>query len=57
MAREAGFTRVGVLSLSLGASAVADALAGEAGLAAIWSDWEGPSDREIITAGGTRLVE
>ncbi len=56
MAREAGFARVGVLSLSLGASAVAGALAGEAGLAAFWIDWEGPSDREIITAGGTRMA-
>ena len=48
-------TRIGVISFSLGASAVAGALAGQRTPAAWWIDWEGPSDREIITAGGRRL--
>lgn len=47
---------VGVLSLSLGVAAAVGALAGST-LPVRWLvDWEGPSDREIITAGGTILV-
>lgn len=52
---EAGLSRVGVLSLSLGASAAAGALA-SGGQAEFWIDWEGPSDREIITYGGRRMA-
>ncbi len=49
--------RVGVLSLSLGVAAAAGALARWPELPVDWLlDWEGPCDREIITAGGTRLV-
>ena len=44
---------VGVLSLSLGCAAVAPALQGSG--VAWWIDWEGPSDREIITAGGQMM--
>lgn len=47
---------VGVLSLSLGVAAAVGALAGSK-LPVRWLvDWEGPSDREIITAGGTIMV-
>ena len=48
---------VGVLSLSLGVAAAAGAIARwpELGVAFLL-DWEGPCDREIITAGGTLLV-
>ena len=50
-------TRVGVLSLSLGAAAAVGALARYVELDVAWLvDWEGPSDRETITAGGTRMV-
>lgn len=49
--------RVGVLSLSLGLAAAAGALARWPELPVPWLlDWEGPCDREIITAGGTRMV-
>jgi hypothetical protein len=48
--------RLGVLSLSLGCAAVAGALAdGNRPKVAWWMDWEGPSDREIITASGRKL--
>lgn len=54
--RDVDARRVGILSLSLGTVAVAGALAnGEHPDVAWWIDWEGPSDREIITAGGTRM--
>lgn len=48
----------GVLSLSYGIVAAAAALSRwPEELPARWLlDWEGPSDREIITTGGTRLV-
>ncbi len=49
-------TRIGVISLSLGCAAVAGALAStdrpEVGW---WIDWEGPSDRDVITAHGHRM--
>ncbi|MBN2801271.1 MAG: alpha/beta hydrolase [Deltaproteobacteria bacterium] len=46
-----------VLSLSLGASATAGALLlADRPRVELWMDWEGPSDREIITAGGTRMA-
>lgn len=49
-------TRLGVLSFSLGCAATAGALAqGERPAVAWWIDWEGPSDREIITAGGRMM--
>lgn len=49
---------VGVLSLSLGVAAAAGALARwpEAMPARWLVDWEGPCDREIITAGGTLML-
>lgn len=48
--------RVGVLSLSLGVAAAAAALARWPELPVPWLvDWEGPCDREVITAGGTRM--
>lgn len=48
---------VGVLALSLGLAAAAGALARWPELPVQWLlDWEGPCDREIITAGGTRMV-
>jgi predicted acyl esterase len=48
---------VGVLSLSLGLAAAAAALARWPELPVAWLvDWEGPCDREIITASGTRMV-
>ncbi len=48
---------VGVLALSLGIAAAAGALARWPELdAAFLLDWEGPCDRQIITAGGTILV-
>lgn len=53
-----GVSSVGVLSLSYGVVAAVGALS-RAGsdLPVRWLvDWEGPSDREIITTGGTRLV-
>lgn len=51
-------TGVGVLSLSYGIVAAAPALAEPLDNRRVrWLvDWEGPSDREIITTGGTRLV-
>jgi dienelactone hydrolase len=51
-------TNVGVLSLSLGICASVGALVRYADeLPVRWLvDWEGPSDREIVTAGGTRMV-
>lgn len=48
--------RTVVVSISLGLSMAAGALASFAGPVRALIDWEGPSDREIITAGGTRLV-
>lgn len=49
--------RVGVVALSLGLAAAAGALARWPELPVPWLlDWEGPCDREIITAGGTRMV-
>lgn len=47
---------VGVLSLSLGIAAAVGALASDPGLAAWLLDWEGPSDREIVTSGGAKLA-
>ncbi len=49
---------VGVLALSYGIVAAAGALARyPAELPVRWLvDWEGPSDRDIITTGGTRLI-
>lgn len=48
--------RVGLLSLSLGVAAAVGAAARWPELPIDWLvDWEGPCDREIITAGGTRL--
>ncbi len=47
---------VGVLSLSLGLAAAVGALARHPDLPVRWLvDWEGPCDRETITAGGTRM--
>ncbi len=53
-----GVASVGVLSLSFGIVAAAGALARFADeLPVRWLvDWEGPSDRDIVTTGGTRLV-
>ncbi|MDP2305785.1 MAG: hypothetical protein Q8P18_07135 [Pseudomonadota bacterium] len=55
-----GVTSVGVLALSYGIVAAVPALVLGAEAEALpvrWLvDWEGPSDREIITTGGTRLV-
>jgi hypothetical protein len=49
--------RIGVVSLSLGCAATAGALAsGNRPNVAWWIDWEGPSDREVITAGGRKLL-
>ena len=48
--------RIGILSLSLGASATGPALCRTPVAVSWWIDWEGPSDREIITAGGKRLA-
>ncbi|MFZ5477428.1 MAG: alpha/beta hydrolase family protein [Myxococcota bacterium] len=50
--------RVGVLSLSLGVAAAAGALARwRDELDVSWLvDWEGPCDREIVTAGGTKMA-
>jgi hypothetical protein len=47
---------VGVLSLSLGIAAAVGALAADPGIATWLLDWEGPSDREIITSGATLLA-
>lgn len=49
---------VGVLSLSLGVCAASAALASWPDeMSARWLvDWEGPSDREVITTGGTRMA-
>ncbi|HNH46902.1 MAG TPA: CocE/NonD family hydrolase, partial [Myxococcota bacterium] len=48
--------RVGVLSLSMGLVAAAGALARWPELPVSWLvDWEGPCDREILTAGGTKM--
>ena len=49
--------QVGVVALSLGLAAAAGALARWPELPVPWLlDWEGPCNREIITAGGTRMV-
>ena len=50
--------QVGVLSLSLGIAAAAGALLAYADeMDACWLvDWEGPSDRDIITAGGKLMA-
>lgn len=48
--------RVGILAVSLGVSMAVGAVA-RCGAPAAWVlDWEGPCDREIITAGGTKLA-
>lgn len=47
--------RIGVISLSLGCTAVAGALAEGAPPTTFWIDWEGPCDREIITSGGKMM--
>ncbi len=53
--RQHGVRDVGVLSLSLGLAAATAALARWPALDVRWLvDWEGPCDREVITAGGTR---
>ncbi|MBK9371318.1 MAG: hypothetical protein IPN01_34325 [Deltaproteobacteria bacterium] len=51
-------TRVLVVSISLGLAMACGALADWADGPAVTAliDWEGPCDREIITAGGARLV-
>ncbi len=54
-ARELG-PWVGVLGLSLGLSAAAAAVAHPDVDVRFLLDWEGPCDREIITAGGARLA-
>lgn len=54
--RDVDLERTVVVSISLGLSMAAGALASYAGPVRALIDWEGPSDREIITAGGTRLV-
>jgi hypothetical protein len=57
LAERPGVPWVGVLSLSLGVAAATAALSGPDAPEARWLvDWEGPCDREIITAGGTRMV-
>ncbi|MFT5585958.1 MAG: hypothetical protein ACI9VR_003554 [Cognaticolwellia sp.] len=48
--------RTVVVSISLGLSMAAGALASFKGPVLALVDWEGPSDREVITAGGTRLL-
>ncbi len=48
--------RTVVVSISLGLSMAAGALVSFDGPVLALVDWEGPSDREIITAGGTRLI-
>jgi hypothetical protein len=49
--------RLGVLSISLGLSMACGALANWPDSPAQWLlDWEGPSDREIITSGGRILA-
>lgn len=47
--------RIGVVSVSLGVSMAVGAVANMGAEAAWLLDWEGPCDREIITAGGTRM--
>ena len=48
--------RIGILAISLGVSMAVGAVA-RCGAEAAWLlDWEGPSDREVITAGGTKLA-
>jgi hypothetical protein len=48
-------TSVAVLSLSFGVVAAAALLSRELGVR--WLvDWEGPSDRDVVTTGGTRLT-
>lgn len=48
--------RIGLVAISLGVSMAVGAAA-RAGAPVAWIlDWEGPSDREIITAGGTILT-
>lgn len=49
-------TRVLVVSISLGLSMAAGALIDPPVSVRALIDWEGPSDREIITAGGTRMA-
>jgi hypothetical protein len=49
-------TRVGVVALSQGVAMAVGAVARRS-LGARWLlDWEGPSDREVLTAGGTHLA-
>ena len=47
--------RVGVLAISLGVAMGVGGVALRGAPAAWVVDWEGPCDREIITAGGTRM--
>lgn len=48
---------IGVLSLSMGVAAAVGCLSQYRDLPVRWLlDWEGPSDREILTAGGTIMV-
>ena len=51
-------TRIGVVAISLGVSMAVGAVASaELDTPVAWLlDWEGPSDREIITAGGARMA-
>lgn len=55
-----GPASLGIVSVSLGVSMAVGAAAGVAGAPPAeiaWIiDWEGPSDREIITAGGTKMT-
>ncbi len=58
LAADSGCTgRIGVLSLSLGIAAATGALTRWPELPVAWLlDWEGPCDRETITASGTRMI-
>lgn len=47
--------RVGIVAISLGVSMAVGAVALHGAEAAWLLDWEGPSDREIITSGGARM--
>ncbi len=52
-------SRIGIVAISLGVAMAVGAAAGAHGPPApvAWVvDWEGPCDREIITAGGTKLA-
>ncbi|MSQ03007.1 MAG: hypothetical protein EXR71_14155 [Myxococcales bacterium] len=58
LTRDPGCTgRVGVLSLSLGIAAATGALTRWPDLPVDWLvDWEGPCDRETVTAGGAQML-